>query len=147
MTNTETPEQVSTELTNRPAKKPAGIGLTNPQVSFWRAWVLETDGTDQALTQAVPSSGRKHIIVIDARDHRDFPSGFVSLPLPVPGHPSFRLSHVAQESPLDCCPVCSSSPSPGCPVSHLPDTCSQFTPDEQRAVDWRGGAVPFQCSS
>ena len=50
MTNAEAPEIVSTKLTSTPAKNPAGVGLTNPQVSFWQAWVLETDGTDQALS-------------------------------------------------------------------------------------------------
>ena len=37
VTNAETPEIVSTELTSTPAKNPVGVGLTSPQVSFWQA--------------------------------------------------------------------------------------------------------------
>jgi len=49
MTNTETPKRVSTELTSTLANNPASVDLTNPQVSFWQVWVLETNRTDQAL--------------------------------------------------------------------------------------------------
>ena len=108
-----------------------------PAVSQTRtAFVLE-------LTQAVPFRGRKHMV---GRSVHVIIGAFVSLPFLIPGHSAFRLSHAAQEPPLDCCPVRSSSPSPGCPVSPLPDTSRRCPPDKQCAVDWRGSAIPFKCS-
>ena len=92
---------------------------------------------------------QKYPRMIDARDPSElFLPSLVSSSVPHPRSPrASRPSYVAQEPPLDCCPVRSSSSSPGCPVSYLPDTSSRCLPNKRCAVYWRDLAVPFQCTS
>src|ERR1700742_3649109 len=119
-------ERVSTriQLTSAPAKNPAGVGLTVQirRISFWRAQVLETNGTNPAPSELA-------LCVIPLYDHHtSSPHGRAGVkPLLVNRNVESQWASPNNRSSLRGFRLCCFPPVLGDtenPTHRLPDTCN-----------------------